>query len=51
MHKLRVMAAVKLHLGTTSAQHLALKPVYVKRQYIMGGELFSSKIMFELACL
>ena len=50
-HKLRGMAAVKLHLNAAYAQHLALKSVYEKRQYIMGGKLFSSRIMFELACL
>ena len=34
VHKLRVMAAVELHLNATYAQHLALKSVYddVKRQ-------------------
>ena len=30
-HKLRVMAAVELHLNATYAQHLALKSVYEKR--------------------
>ena len=43
-HKHRVMAAaVKLHLNATYAQHLALKSVYEKRQYVMGGKLFSVK--------
>ena len=46
VHKLRVMAAVELHLNATYAQHLALKSVYEKRQ--VGGKLFSSKIKFEL---
>ena len=32
VHKLRVMAAVKLHLNATYAQHLALKSVYEKRR-------------------
>ena len=49
-HKLRVMAAVKLHLNATYPQHLALESVYEKRQYIMDGKLFSSRIMFELTC-
>ena len=31
-HELRVIAAVKLHLNATYAQHLALKSVYEKRQ-------------------
>ena len=31
VHKLRVMAAVELHLNATYAQHLALKSVYEKR--------------------
>ena len=30
MHKLKVTAAVKLHLKATYAQHLALKSVYEK---------------------
>ena len=47
-HKRRVMAAVKIHLNATYAQHLALKSGFEKRQYEMGGKLFSSKIMFEL---
>ena len=44
VHKLRVMAAVELHLNATYyAQHPALKSVYEKRsQYIMSGKLFSS---------
>ena len=46
-HKLTVMAAVKLHLNATYAQHLALKSIYEKRQCIMGGKLFSCRIMFE----
>ena len=34
----RVMAAaVKLHLNATYAQHLALKSVYEKRQYVMAN--------------
>ena len=45
-HKLRVMAAVKLHLNATYAQHFALKSVYKKGQ--VGGKLFFSKTMFEL---
>ena len=45
----RVMAAaVKLHLNATYAQHLALKSVYEKRHYVMGGKLFSSKVIFEV---
>ena len=49
-HKCRVMIAVKLHLNATYAQNLAqlklklLKSVYEKRQQIMGGQLFSSKV-------
>ena len=46
-HKLRVITAVKLQLNATYSQHLELKSVYEKRQYIMGGKLFSSKKMFE----
>ena len=46
-HKLRVIKAVKLQLNAIYAQHLALKLVHEKRQYIMGGKLFSSKKMFE----
>ena len=42
-HKFRVMEAVKLHLNATYAQHIALKLVYEKRQYIMGDKLFFSK--------
>ena len=42
VHKLRVMAAVELHLNATYAQNFALKSVYEKRQYTMGGKLFSS---------
>ena len=34
VHKLRVMAAVELHLNATYAKHLALKSVFGKRQYI-----------------
>ena len=49
VHKLGVMAAVKLHLIATYTEHLALKSVYEKRQYIMRGKLFSSKIIFELS--
>ena len=48
-HKLRVIAAVELQLDATYIQHFALKSVYEKRQCIMGGKLFSSKIMFELS--
>ena len=48
VHKLRVMAAVELHLNATYAQHLALKSVYEKRHYVMGGKLFSSKVIFEV---
>ena len=41
--KLRVMAAVELHLNATYGQHLALKSFYEKRQYIMmSGKLFFS---------
>ena len=40
--------AVKLHLNATYAQHLALKSVYEKRHYVMGGKLFSSKVIFEV---
>ena len=42
VHKLRVMTAVELNLNATYAQHLAVKPVYEKGEYIMGGKLFSS---------
>ena len=53
VHKLRVIAAVELHLNATYAQHLELKSVYEKRQCItkMGGKLFSSGTIFELARL
>ena len=34
---LRVMAAVEQHLNPTYAQHLALKSVYEKRQYITSN--------------
>ena len=37
-HKLRVMAALKLHLNATYAQHLALKSVYEKRQHLRNNE-------------
>ena len=48
----RVMAAaVKLHLNATYAQHLALKSVYEKKANIMSGNLFASRIMFELSFL
>ena len=47
-HKLRVMVAAKLHLNATYVQQLALKSVYEKRQHVIGGKSFSSKIMFEL---
>ena len=52
-HKHRVMAAaVKLHLNATYAQHLALKSVYEKRQYVMGGKLFSVKDnVWTITCL
>ena len=49
VQELRVMAAAELHLSATHAQHLALKSVYEKSQYIMGGKLFSSRAVFELA--
>ena len=49
VHKLRVIAAVKLQLDATYIQHFALKSVYEKRRWIMGGKLFSSKIIFELS--
>ena len=51
VHELRVMAAVSsyIHLNATYAQHLALKSVYEKNKYVMGGKLFSSyKTVFEL---
>ena len=32
-HKLRVMAAVEVHLNATNTLHLALKSGYEKRQY------------------
>ena len=38
VHKLRVMAAVELHLNATYAQHLVLKSVYEKGQYIANNE-------------
>ena len=41
--------AVELHLNATYAQHLSLQSIYEKSQYIMGGELFSSRTVFELA--
>ena len=41
VHKVRVMAAVDLHLNATYAQHLALKSIYEKSKYVMGGKLFS----------
>ena len=47
-HKLRVMVSVKLHLNVIYTQHFALKSVYEKRQYVIGGKLVSSKTMFEL---
>ena len=49
VHELRVMAAAELHLNVTYAQHLTLKSVYKKSQYIMGGKLFSTRTLFELA--
>ena len=42
------MVAVELQFYKY-AQHLALKSVYDKRQYIMGAKLFYSKAVFELA--
>ena len=42
------MAAVKLHLNATYAQHLALKSVYEKKQCIMSGKLFSSSYFLLL---
>ena len=51
VHELRVMAAVSsyIHLNATYAQYLALKSVYEKNKYVMGGKLFSSyKTVFEL---
>ena len=41
MHRLRVLAAVKLHLNAAYVQHLALKSVYEKSQKC--GKLFSSR--------
>ena len=49
LHELRVTAAVKLHLNSTYAQNLALKSVYEKSKYIIGGKLFSSKTVLQLA--
>ena len=49
VHELRVMAAVKLHVNATYAQHPVLKSVYGKIQSGMGGKLFSSyRTVFEL---
>ena len=48
VHELRVMVAVELHLNAAYTQHLTLKSVYEKSQYIMGGKLFSSRTVFEL---
>ena len=50
MHKLRIMAAIELHLNATYAQHPALKSVYEKSKSIMGGKLFPPyRTVFKLA--
>ena len=46
-----VMAAIELHLYATYAQHLALKSVYEKKEYIIGGKLISCSTMLELTHL
>ena len=49
VNELRVMAAVELHLNTICPQHHALKSVYQKSPYVMGGKLFSSyRTLFKL---
>ena len=45
----RVMAPVELNLNATYAQNSALKLVYEKSQYVMGGKLFSSYSTVQLA--
>ena len=37
-HKLRMMAALRLHLNAIYAKHLALKSVYEKSQYLRNNE-------------
>ena len=51
VHEHRVMAAVELHVNATYyAQHLALKSVCEKSQWVTSDKLFSSyRTMFELA--
>ena len=43
------MAPVELNLNATYAQNSALKLVYEKSQYVMGGKLFSSYSTVQLA--
>ena len=49
MHGLTVMGAVELHLNATYSQHITLKSVYEKSQYITVGLSFFSRTKFELA--
>ena len=43
------MGAVELHLNATYSQHITLKSVYEKSQYITVGKSFFSRTVFELA--
>ena len=40
VHKRRFMVAVELDLNSTYAQHLTLKSVYEKNQYVKASNLF-----------
>ena len=44
------MADDELHLNTTYSQHLAVKSIYEKSRYVIGGKLFYSKtrVVLEL---
>ena len=49
VHGLTVIVAVELHINTSYSQHLELKSVYEKGQYIMAGKSCFSRTVFGLA--
>ena len=49
VHGLTLMGAAEFHINATYSQHITLKSVYEKSQYITVGKSFFSRTVFELA--
>ena len=49
VHERQADSSCRAAFNATYAQYLALKSIYEKSQYMMGGKLFSSRTVLELA--